>query len=205
MNELQKALSDIQFKLKAPKKQYNKFANFYYRNAEDILEALKPLLKDAGIFQKITDEVVTIGDSNYIKATVVTKFGELEETACGYAREEESLKGQIAAQITGGASSYAKKYALNNMYNIDDSQDPDSQGHSSKIVKSKSVPKKPDLATAKQRKLISDKLFPLGFTTPEEIKSYLEENYGIDGLLDKADAGMVIDDLISNESGQHED
>lgn len=198
MNDLQKEISEIQLTLKAPKKQFNKFANFYYRNAEDILEALKPLLKEHNLFQKVTDEVVRVGDANYIKSTVSVSLGELTETACGWAREEESLKGQIAAQITGGASSYAKKYALNNMYNIDDSQDIDSQD-SNKTKVAPKVQAKPALATEAQRKLISDRLAYMNFNTPEEIKHYLATEYGINGLLSKEDAAMVINDL--NDQG----
>jgi len=199
MNDLQKALLEVQLKLKAPKKLRNEFANFDYRNAEGILEALKPLLKEQGLIQTVTDEVINVGNSNYIKSTVTIELGELSKSVSGLAREEESLKGQIAAQITGGASSYAKKYALNNMYNIDDSEDPDSRDNT-KVTKSapKKETKETELATAKQRKFISDCLEPFGVSTPADIKSYLADNYGITGLLSKADAGMVIDDLTKN-------
>lgn len=158
MNDLQKALIEIQAKLKAPKNQYNSFAGFHYRSAEDILEGLKPLLKEYGLFQKVTDEIVNIGTANYVKATVIVRLGDLEETASGWAREEVSLKGQIAAQITGGASSYAKKYALNNMYNIDDTKDPDSQDNS----QPKKAQEQTKLVTAIEKQQLKNTMSALG-------------------------------------------
>lgn len=186
----------IQQALKAPKSQYNSFSNYKYRNAEDILNALKPLLKEHALTLVLTDEVVNIGSHNYVKADAILQDGTNKTFVSAYAREEVTLKGQIAAQITGGASSYARKYALNGMFLIDDSQDPDSQDNTPKLVK-----KKPEsnLATDAQRKVIADKLAPIGFNTPAEIKNYLSTEYGINGLLTKEDASIVIEDLKSME------
>jgi len=121
-------LNEIQQKLKVPKGQYNAFAKYHYRNAEDILEAVKPLLGDNVLI--ITDEVVQVGDRYYVKATArLTEVAE-EETvfeATGWAREELDKKGMDAAQITGAASSYARKYALNGLFCIDDTKDADTQ------------------------------------------------------------------------------
>lgn len=138
---MNKKLIAIQQKLKAPKSQYNKFAKFSYRNAEDILLALKPLLLAEGLSLVLSDEVVNIGNANYIKATAILEDDEGETcTTTAFAREEETLKGQIAAQITGGASSYARKYALNGMFLIDDSEDPDSQDNRPKAQAPKANP-----------------------------------------------------------------
>ena len=120
-------LFNIQQKLKAPKNQYNKFGNYNYRSCEDILTALKPLLKKQQAMILINDEVIEVGGKNYIKATV--KFidietGESVETSA-LARESEAKKGMDASQITGSCSSYARKYALNAMFAIDDTKDSD--------------------------------------------------------------------------------
>jgi hypothetical protein len=130
-------LHEIQKQLKAPKSQYNSFGKYYYRNAEDILEAVKPLLGDSIL--TLSDEVVQVGNRNYVKATAV--FQEPVEIVEGedvkrrffeptivtaYACEAEDRKGMDASQITGAASSYARKYALNGLFLIDDTKDADS-------------------------------------------------------------------------------
>ena len=116
-------LSQIQQKLKAPKGQLNKFGNYKYRSAEDILEAVKPLLNGESTII-LSDELVMIGDRYYVKATATFK-GEETETVTAYAREEEIKKGMDSSQITGSASSYARKYALNGLLLIDDTKDAD--------------------------------------------------------------------------------
>lgn len=121
-------LVEIQNRLNAPKNQFNKFGNFNYRNAEDILEALKPLLKEYRCYVKTSDKIVFIGTRFYIKAKamIVNSKGE-SESATAYAREPEIQKGMNEAQITGSSSSYARKYALNGLFAIDDARDPDNQ------------------------------------------------------------------------------
>jgi hypothetical protein len=116
----------IQAELKAPKGQLNKFGNYRYRSAEDIFEAVKPILNKYAMSLVITDEVVQVGDRIYVVATA-TILDETEDTisAKGWAREEEVKKGMDAAQITGSASSYARKYALNGLFAIDDTKDAD--------------------------------------------------------------------------------
>lgn len=121
-----KELFNIQNELVAPKDLHNKFGGYSYRSAEGILEALKPLLKENKCILLLSDEVVEMGGRFYIKATAHLMNSEnMSVRATAYAREEESLKGQIAAQITGSASSYARKYALNGLFCIDDNKDPD--------------------------------------------------------------------------------
>ncbi len=119
------ALLDIQAKLKAPKGQTNNFGHYKYRSAEDILEAVKPLLKDNGCFLTISDDIVMVGSRIYVKATItLSKNGETIQTTA-FARESESKSGMDASQITGAASSYARKYALNGLFCIDDTKDAD--------------------------------------------------------------------------------
>ena len=121
-----KELVKIQNELKAPKNQRNTFGNYNYRSAEDILEAVKPILSKVGCYLTISDDIVAIGDRVYVKATATLTNAE-GQTICttALAREEESKKGMDAAQITGSASSYARKYALNGLFCIDDTKDPD--------------------------------------------------------------------------------
>ncbi len=121
-----KELIAIQSKLKAPKTQFNKFGGYKYRKAEDILEAVKPLLAEQKCILIITDDIVMVGNRTYVKATAIIKNekGERIETT-GWAREEETKKGMDGSQITGASSSYARKYALNGLFAIDDNADSD--------------------------------------------------------------------------------
>ena len=119
-------LVKIQAELKAPKNQTNAFGKYKYRSAEDIVEAVKPILSKYETALVITDEVVQVGDRVYVKATATL----LDDTdnhisVSGWAREEEVKKGMDSAQITGSASSYARKYALNGLFAIDDTKDSD--------------------------------------------------------------------------------
>jgi len=122
------SLQQIQSRLKAPKSQYNSFGGYKYRNQEDILEALKPLLAEYKYTLTITDNVVQVGERIYV-AAYVRLYDEgmtlIAETSA-WAREPESRKGMDASQLTGTASSYARKYALNGMFLIDDTRDADS-------------------------------------------------------------------------------
>jgi hypothetical protein len=123
---LSEVLSKIQKDLKAPKSQYNSFAKFHYRNCEDILEAVKKVMPD-GVAVTLEDKVVRLGDRFYIKATATIWVGKSHLDCCAYARESYEKKGMDPAQITGAASSYARKYALNGLFLIDDSKDVDSR------------------------------------------------------------------------------
>jgi hypothetical protein len=118
-------LQAIQAALKAPKSQYNSFGKYKYRKAEDILEAVKPLLKEQGLALICTDDLVNIGDRYYIKATVTITDGEASIFTTAFAREEETKSGMDGSQITGASSSYARKYALNGLLCIDDTADSD--------------------------------------------------------------------------------
>lgn len=120
-------LKEIQKKLKAPKNQKNTFGGYNYRSCEDILEAVKPLLAEQDCTLTINDEVVAVIDSVYVKATATLTdcVSDSQVTATAYAREQETAKGMTAPQITGSCSSYARKYALNGLFCIDDTKDAD--------------------------------------------------------------------------------
>ena len=126
MKNITQKLMKVQSELKAPKGQHNDFGNYYYRSAEDILEAVKPLLTEQGLLMTITDIVEQIGERYYIKAKVTITDGEDKVDVTGYARESLNKKGMDDSQITGTASSYARKYAMNGLFLIDDTKDSDS-------------------------------------------------------------------------------
>lgn len=118
-------LAKIQSLVKAPKGQVNKFGNYKYRSCEDIVEAVKLVINPLGYYLTLMDEIVLIGSRVYVKATATLSNGEQTYSATAYAREEETKKGMDAAQVTGAASSYARKYALNGLFAIDDTKDAD--------------------------------------------------------------------------------
>lgn len=125
MKALTERLAEIQRTLNAPKNQHNKFGGYNYRSCEDILQAVKPLL--AGLVLTVNDEMQAVGDRVYVKATATITDGEHSVSTTAYAREALTKKGMDEAQITGSASSYARKYALNGLLLIDDNKDADSR------------------------------------------------------------------------------
>ena len=149
MKEINIKLMNIQQELKAPKGQYNSFGKYAYRSCEDILEAVKPLLKKEKVVLTIGDELQYIGNRYYIKATATLIDIESEATISNsaYAREEETKKGMDGSQITGASSSYARKYALNGLFGIDDNKDSDTTNIQSKEEKEdkKASPKQIEL------------------------------------------------------------
>lgn len=119
-------LGDIRKELKAPKNLYNSFGKYKYRNFESICEAIKPLLTKYGADLVVTDSMAQVGDRNYVRATaILTKDGEEVARCEGWAREQDTKKGMDDAQLTGTTSSYARKYAVNGLFLIDDTKDPD--------------------------------------------------------------------------------
>lgn len=130
-------LAEIQQRLNAPKNNHNKFGNYSYRSCEDILEAVKPLLQETNTALTVNDDLVNIGERYYVKATAVLHDCESEAMIANtaFAREEETKKGMDASQITGSASSYARKYALNGLFCIDDVRDADTRDNRSDIKK----------------------------------------------------------------------
>lgn len=174
-------LSSIQQNLKAPKGQFNDFGKYRYRSCEDILEAVKPLLNGGTLI--IGDDLVLIGDRYYVKATVTLQSGIDSIQVAAFAREEHDKKGMDASQITGAASSYARKYALNGLFLIDDTKDADTMDNAKKetkpplrvVPKEEDVPEFPlpdvkntsnvaEIATPKQLKAIQIKMREKGFT-----------------------------------------
>lgn len=141
-------LLKIQQKLKAPKNADNKFGGYKYRSAEQILQAVKPLLEEENLILTLSDCVEYIGNRYYVKATVTLKDaldGTLISETSAYAREDETLKGMTQSQITGAASSYSRKYALNGLFAIDNTDDPD-------VLNDGDI----TMMTAAQKKLLDD-------------------------------------------------
>src|SRR6056297_62771 len=135
-------LIKIQNKLKVPKEHKNSFGGYNYRSCEEIVENAKPVLEEQGLLVTLDDEIVNIGDRYYVKATARLSDGENSIEIHGYAREEENKKGMDSMQLTGATSSYARKYALNGLFAIDDTKDSDGlnkHGKDKKKTKSKKV------------------------------------------------------------------
>lgn len=180
MQEFIKKIIKIQSTLNAPKNQYNSFGKYYYRSCEDILEALKPLLRNEGLVQTITDDLELIGDRYYVKATVKVSDGTntIENTA--YAREEDVKKGMDASQITGTASSYARKYSLNGMWCIDDNKDADTDEHRQQTerdpeaapTKQRAAQTKPHGITEEQINVLAEAITRKGYAVPDACVSF---------------------------------
>ena len=166
-----KQLIKIQQELKAPKGQLNKFGGYKYRNCEDILQAVKPLLGESVL--TLEDELVLIGERYYIKATATLRSEDASISTTAYAREEEAKKGMDASQITGSASSYARKYALNGLFAIDDTKDADSSA--------------PDDNTA-EVKAVSEIIAGLSEFKQKEVMEWVSKKYG---SLDKMPSGTL--------------
>ena len=162
-------LIKIQKELKAPKNQFNLFGKYKYRSCEDILEAVKPLLGKATL--TISDEIVMLGERFYVKATAVLYDGEKTATVSAFAREAFDKKGMDAAQITGSASSYARKYALNGLFLIDDNEDSDTPDSNVDLEKIKAEVEK-----------IKD---------VDELREYYKKNKGL---------GKEVSEFITNRS-----
>lgn len=148
--ELHKKLWTIQQTLNAPKNQRNNFGGYNYRSAEDILEAVKPLLQN--ITLTVSDEIVLIGNRYYVKATATLSDGEDAISVTAYAREEESKKGMDSSQLTGATSSYARKYALNGLFCIDDAKDPDTDAYAKQTNQQPRQQKTPPKQQPQQQK-----------------------------------------------------
>lgn len=177
-------LNKIQRELKVPKSQFNGFSKYHYRNAEDILEAVKPLLGKGTL--TLSDEIVQLGDRFYVKATATLKSVETPDalangvSVTAYAREAADKKGMDEAQITGAASSYARKYALNGLFCIDDTKDADNEDNSKATVTPTSIKTiTGKLATPKsvineQKKAIADLLKATAKADPNNLFDELE-------------------------------
>ena len=205
-------LLSVQNELKAPKDKRNDFGGFNYRSCEAILEAVKPLLQEQGLMLTIKDEVVNIGDRYYVRATVllddISSNGEIAITAL--AREEEAKKGMDASQITGTASSYARKYALNGLFLIDDTKDADTDefhrttqenGQKTNVATQPNQP--PAKKIALTQKIVDEKLkFILEQTDTETVKNIwlnlskmyeINKDTALGGILFKATENKVLE------------
>ena len=149
MSALFEVLSKIQKEMKAPKSQFNAFGKYKYRSCEDILEAVKPFLNGTVLY--VSDEMVLIGERYYIKATATLRNGDEAVSVTAYAREEAEKKGMDSSQITGAASSYARKYALNGLFLIDDTKDSDATNEHGKGEAANSKPKGNQVNTLKEK------------------------------------------------------
>lgn len=185
-------LSEIQAELKAPKNQRNNFGGYDYRSCEDILEAVKPLCKAHNVVLNISDEIVMVGERYYVRATATLidlddqkgdAIATIENVA--YAREEENKKGMDASQVTGATSSYARKYALNGLFCIDDTKDADTDAYQKQNKVDNKTTSKPAYENRTQKpqtqqtpKLISDaqrkRLFAISNGNNEVVKRVLE-------------------------------
>lgn len=205
MANVYEKLMNIQNELKAPKSQYNEFGKYHYRSCEDILESLKPVLAKHKAAVTISDEIILIGDRYYVKATAalidIEKGDKVEVSA--YAREDEQKKGMDLSQLTGSTSSYARKYALNGLFAIDDTKDSDAtnkhnteQIDKPKVDKGKQAMVDNSLASDKQLNYIY-KLAKQKNYSPESMASYIKEVYGKDSskALTKKEASELIEML----------
>ena len=161
-------LTGVQAKLKAPKNQVNKFGGYKYRSCEDILEAVKPLLDECDATLTISDSIELIADRVYVKATATFKAGEEVESVTAYAREPSNKKGMDEPQITGTASSYARKYALNGLFLIDDTKDPDTNEYAEQQNKAKKQPI--DYITSEQAARLNKLMVQYNDSQPPEKK-----------------------------------
>lgn len=148
------SLNYIQSNLKAPKGQFNSFGKYHYRSCEDILEGVKPHLQETKTCLVISDEIVTIGEHNYIKATATLYSADGGAVAnSAFAKEPLEKKGMDPSQITGATSSYARKYALNGLFCIDDTKDADTDAYTANTTQTKAKGKAPETNTIREKRI----------------------------------------------------
>lgn len=171
-------LSNIQIELKAPKNQFNKFGGYKYRNCEDILEAVKPICHKNRTSLTLDDELVLLGDRYYIRAAakLYDWDSEITITTSALARETSAKKGMDESQITGSASSYARKYALNGLFNIDDTKDMDTN-ETAKQLDEKKQSKETEIM--KNHATLVSQMDSLGIDFREKLNDYILEKTGL--------------------------
>jgi len=180
-------LEKIQTELKCNKGQYNNFGNYKYRSCEDICEALKPLLKEYKCSVTLADEIVLIGERYYIRATATLHLGDEKIITTAWARESQEKKGMDASQITGATSSYARKYALNGLFLLDDTEDADSP-------KSKMNENKPKDTEIKKQ---TQEQFMIINSLDTTLKDFAKKKFNISSMaeLNYEQAQYIIDSL----------
>lgn len=170
-------LMKVQSQLKAPKNQFNSFGKYNYRSCEDILEGLKPILAEVGAIVLLYDAIVQVGDRYYVQATA--KFVDIESgdsvQTTAFAREDADKKGMDLAQVTGSVSSYARKYALNGLFCIDDAKDSDATNQHGKEQPKPTVVKPNTITPAQQKKIFAE-ASERGLT-PETVKALVYKLY----------------------------
>ena len=170
------SLAEIQAKVKAPKGQFNSFGKYHYRSAEDILEAVKQVINPMGFYISISDSIIVQGDRFYVQATATLSNGTETYTSTAFAREEESKKGMDGSQVTGASSSYARKYALNGLFALDDTKDSDATNTHVQDNKSEKKSLKPTK---------DDESLKIGLSNTKDLKDlnefylYMSENYSL--------------------------
>jgi hypothetical protein len=200
-------LIKIQKELKAPKNQYNNFGKYKYRSCEDILEALKPLLAEEKLLLTIEDKIVSVGNRVYVKAIATITDGEKQVSVSAYAREAEDKKGMDTSQITGATSSYARKYALNGLFLIDDTKDADTDEQHKVVNNIGENLKKVEVKTEKSKKwaeiksLVND-ITDQPFIEEKEYKGIIEKKTGLE--LKDENIDEIIDRLnvLKDETNQ---
>ncbi len=194
-------LSKVQSELSVPKSNWNKYSEFYYRSAEDILEALKPLLGEHKLVLTIKDEVKMIGERYYVEAQVTLVDAEAEGKSIvvtAYARETESRKGMDASQITGSTSSYARKYALNGLFAIDDTKDSDTMNNKEPKQEKKGN-KKPVAKSSRDEKLKQLYAIAKERNIESEIADYIKTAYSKEASKDLTE--KEVDELLEVAKG----
>ena len=193
-----KELNEIQCKLHAPKDLENKFGGYKYRSLESILEAVKPLLKESGCTITFSDDLVLVGERYYVKATAtLTTPDGTQISSTAFAREQEQKKGMDEAQVTGSASSYARKYAVCSLLAIDDNREPDmldnrEEGQKEKASKKPSA-KKPVSAPAQEAAPAKPKIFcPEDYPTAWNSAVQRAKTTGDITRLDIEDRGFIV-------------
>ena len=181
---MKEKLLKIQTELVCGKNQRNTFGNYNYRSCEDILEAVKPFLKELELTLRLEDELVYIGERYYIKAKAVLSDGKDEIVNIAYAREEETKKGMDGSQITGASSSYARKYALNGLFLLDDVKDSDATNEGEKKQSKKEVKFEP--ITQDQIKLVHTLI-----GDSEELHTKIINHYGVDSIKEMSKAQAI--------------
>lgn len=200
---IHKALRLVQAELKAPKSQHNSFGNYDYRNAEDILEAAKPICLKHGLTPTIDDDIVLIGERYYVKATAIVTNDEGESiTASALAREAEDKKGMDSAQVTGATSSYARKYALNGLFAIDDSKDADTDEHKHTSDNRTSTTSNPAPKASANKRATDAQLNLIRGLAKRKGKDNEWYVATLDKIRSAADASAVIDKLNDLEDAQ---
>jgi len=200
---------DIQQKFVAKKSETNDFGGYKYRNIEVMLHELKPLLKEKGFYIRFNDELVNLGDRYYIKATVTIGDGVDAIDSASLAREEFEKKKSDASQLTGSASTYARKYALSGLLGVDDGDnDPDSKNNDRTQYSTPKTARQVNnkLATEKQWKTIFAKAKEMGLTEKQEVLNMLEVDFAVSDTskLTISDASEIIGAMIASEGDSND-